>query len=494
MKKGRVSKACRALQQSCILMATMGLSGCFVLQPSDGGGQTDFTPPRQVEPKDVALPAGYHIEAVARGLTFPSAVVVDESNRVYVVESGYSYGPEFTTPRLLRVEADGSLTEIARGQSGPWTGASYHQGKFYVSASGEEGRILELDRRGTIRVLLDGLPGRADHHTNRPVVGPDGRLYFGQGTKTNSGVVGKDNYKFGWLPKHPAWHDVPCRSTILTGHNFTTQNVLEPGTEETVKTGAFVPYGTTTQAGQVVEGSVPCNGAIMRLALEGGPPEVVAWGLRNPFSLAFSPQGRLYATENGFDVRGSRPIFGAADHLWEVRAGTWYGWPDFSGGMPVTDPRFKPPGKPQPQFLLAEHPQKPPQPAARFGVHSSSNGLDFSHNPHFGYVGQAFVAQFGDMAKSVGKVLEPVGFRVVRVDPETGVIEPFAVNKEGDGPASYLNSGGLERPVDVRFNADGSALYVVDFGVMTLPEQGPEPHQGTGVLWRISADNTHDEE
>lgn len=457
------------------------------MRPSDGGGQTDFEPPRQIDSQDIALPAGYRIEAIAHGLTFPSAVVVDESNRVYVVEAGYSYGPEFATPRLLRVETDGSLTEIARGRSGPWTGASYHQGKFYVSASGEEGRILEIDRSGNIQVLLDGLPGRADHHTNRPVVGPDGWLYFGQGTKTNSGVVGRDNYQFGWLLEHPDWHDIPCRSVTLTGRNFVTENVLDPGTGEKVKTGAFVPYGTRTQTGQVIEGSVPCNGAIMRMPLEGGQPEVVAWGLRNPFGLAFSPQGRLYATENGYDVRGSRPIFGGADYLWEIHAGTWYGWPDFSGGRPITDSRFKPPGQHQPQFLLAEHPAEPPEPIARFGVHSSSNGIDFSHNPRFGHVGQAFVAQFGDMAEGVGKVLDPVGFRVVRVDPETGRIDPFAVNKgEDNGPASYLDSGGLERPIDVRFNRDGSALYVLDFGVMTMTEKGPEPRQGTGVLWRIS--------
>lgn len=479
----------RLVRGSCAALTAMLLSGCFVLQPSDGGGQTDFNPPRQIDSQDVALPAGYSIEAVARGLTFPSAVIVDEANQVYVVEAGYSYEPAFATPRLLRVEAGGRTTELARGQSGPWTGASYHQGRFYVSASGDEGRILKIDRNGTVQILLDGLPGRADHHTNRPVVGPDGWLYFSQGTKTNSGVIGKDNYKFGWLPKHPDWRDVPCRSITLTGRNFTTENVLDPDAEGKVKTGAFVPYGTETQTGQVIKGSVPCSGAIMRVPLEGGQAEVVAWGLRNPFSLAFSPQGYLYATENGYDVRGSRPIFGADDHLWKIHAGTWYGWPDFSGGRPITDPRFKPPGKPQPQFLLAEHPEKPPEPAARFSVHSSSNGIDFSRNPGFGHVGQAFVAQFGDMAAQVGKVLDPVGFKVVRVDPETGVIEPFAVNKgERNGPASYLNSEGLERPVDVRFNRDGSALYVLDFGVMTMTEEGPKPRQGTGVLWRITPD------
>jgi hypothetical protein len=44
----------------------------------------------------------------------------------------------------------------------------------------------------------------------------------------------------------------------------------------------------------------------------------------------------------------------------------------------------------------------------------------------------------------------------------------------------------LERPVAVRFDPAGEALYVVDFGVMTLGPQGPMPRQKTGVLWKIT--------
>jgi hypothetical protein len=44
----------------------------------------------------------------------------------------------------------------------------------------------------------------------------------------------------------------------------------------------------------------------------------------------------------------------------------------------------------------------------------------------------------------------------------------------------------LERPVAVKFSADGSALYIVDFGVMTMGDNGPVPRKDTGVLWRIT--------
>lgn len=111
---------------------------------------------------------------------------------------------------------------------------------------------------------------------------------------------------------------------------------------------------------------------------------------------------------------------------------------------------FKPPGEDAPRFLLAEHPNAPPKPVAWFGVHSSADGLDFSRRApadatSFGFTGDAFVAQFGDMSPGVGKLLAPVGFKVVRVDPRDGVIHDFAVNRgEENGPASELRTGGLD--------------------------------------------------
>ena len=97
-----------------------------------------------------------------------------------------------------------------------------------------------------------------------------------------------------------------------------------------------------------------------------------------------------------------------------------------------------------------------------------------------------FIAIFGDMAPKVGKVMEPVGFKVVQVDVETGVISDFAVNRDKrHGPASLLRSGGLERPVSARFDPSGASLYVVDFGVLTVSEQGIAGREQTGALWRV---------
>ena len=149
---------------------------------------------------------------------------------------------------------------------------------------------------------------------------------------------------------------------------------------------------------------------------------------------------------------------------------------------------FSPPGEDDVKGLLANYPTEDlPQPAAVLGVHSSSNGFDFSINESFGHKGEAFIAQFGDMAPSVGKVLSPVGFKVVRVNPETGVVTDFAVNKgRKNGPATWLKTGGLERPVAARFDPAGQALYVVDFGILRMTKNGAEPVKNTGVVWKIT--------
>jgi glucose/arabinose dehydrogenase len=469
------------------LLASVILTGCYSLRRSAGSGQASFKGSRIVDPLDIAVLNGYRIDVVATGLTFPTGVAFDAEGRACVVESGYAYGEVWTQPRLLRLEANGGMTQIAAGETnGPWTGVAFHNGAFYVAEGGERegGRLLRITPEGKITVFVADLPSLGDHHSDGPVIGPDGWLYFGQGTASNSGVVGEDNAKFGWLKRHPAFHDIPGEDIILTGENFTTSDPIH-GKGKAV-TGAFLPFGTASTNKQVIRGQVPCSGAIMRVRPEGGPIELVAWGFRNPFGLAFSPNGKLYATDNGFDERGSRPIWGAADVLWAVNRGSWYGWPDFSAGMRVNQKHFKPPGGKEPRFLLASHPNRPP-PAAIFPVHSSADGFDFSRNDHFGFVGEAFVALFGDQAPTVGTVLHPVGCKIVRVDLLDGLVEDFAVNKGPEnGPASRIGRHGFERPIAARFNPAGDALYVVDFGVLTASKSSTQPRQKTGVLWRIT--------
>lgn len=474
----------------CILVVH---TGCYRLKKSKGGGQIGKIPSQIINAKDIALPPGYTAEAVASGLTFPSSMTFDEQGRMYVIEAGYSYGEVWLEPKLLRMEKDGKFTTLAKGgKNGPWTSIIFHEGYLYLSEGGaaEGGKIFRVTLDGEMKELVSGLPSMGDHHTDHLVI-KDNYIYFGQGTATNSGVVGEDNMQFGWLSRHPEFHEIPCKDITLTGQNYITDNVLTEDPDDKATTGAFVPFGTATKAGEVIKGRVPCTGSIMRIPLEGGKPEMVAWGLRNPYGLALAPNGDIYISENAYDDRGSRPIWGTGDVLWKLEPGMWYGYPDFSAGIEMAGKKgFAPPGKDPVKAVMKNYPNKPPRPAAIFGVHSSTNGMDFSTHSSFGHTGELFAAEFGDMAPGVGKVWAPVGFKVVRVNIETGVVEDFAVNKgKKNAPASMLGKGGLERPLAVKFHPTEPALYIVDFGILKMTERGPDPQTGTGIIWKITRKN-----
>ncbi len=460
------------------------LSSCYSTRKSKGGGQTKAISGRTINTNDIALPPGYKIEAIATGLTFPSAAAEDEQGNIYVIQTGYSYGEVWDKPKLLKLGPNGMQTIAEGSKNGPWTGLLYYDKHFYISEGGEMegGKILKVSRDGKMEALVSNLPSIGDHHTNNAFI-KDGYIYFGQGTATNSAVVGTDNADFGWLKRQRDFHDIPCRDIHLAGVNYESDDVFTTGKKTT--TGAYVPFGTSTTKGQIIKGKVPCTGSIMRIPLKGGQPELVAWGLRNPYGLALAPNGKMYVTENGYDDRGSRPVWGMGDVLWEIKQDAWYGWPDYSGGLALEGKSV--PGKPDVKAVLQQQPGQIPKPVAIFGVHTSANGFDFSTSSAFGHVGEAFVAEFGDMAPNVGKVLAPVGFKVVRVNVSNGVIEDFVVNKgKKNGPASWSQGGGIERPLSVRFSKDGNTMYIVDFGILRMTERGPAPEKETGVVWKVT--------
>lgn len=182
--------------------------------------------------------------------------------------------------------------------------------------------------------------------------------------------------------------------------------------------------------------------------------------------------------DHGADPRGSRQIRLDWDKLWEVKPGGWYGFPDFFSGLPVTLPHFHVPEQAEPTFLMKKHPQLAGQPLIRFQPHSASMKFDFCTNADFGHVGDLFVAQFGE--SGFEKTEELSGYKVVRVNPETGQTANFLVN-----PNEEKATAGPIRPIDVKFSPDGSELYIVDLGIAGSTHTGEKPRPNTGSLWKV---------
>ena len=306
-------------------------------------------------------------------------------------------------------------------------------------------------------------------------VGPDGWLYFGQGAMTNSGVVGLDAYDLAWLKALPHPFDVPGYDIELAGQTFETADPTAVGRPARTTTAAFAPFGNASSPRARIAGRAPCTAAVLRCRPDGSSLEVFAWGLRNAYGLAFLPDGRLLATDQGADDRGSRPIGNAPDLLYVVEQGRWYGWPDFIGGRPVTDPAFKPHVAPQPQFLLTGHAALPPpeRPVLRFSVNAAATKLALLPANAPRWPGQLVVALFGDEKPMTAPAGVRVGRRLVRVDPH-------------DWSQHALDAGPFSRPIDVRPAPDGRSVFVVDFGDFELRGKGGiDAVPGSGKLWRV---------
>jgi glucose/arabinose dehydrogenase len=471
------------------------------------------------------VPAGFRAEVLMSELTYPSSIESDERGNLYIAEAGYSYGDDSATPRILRLSPSGEVTAFAtRGLHGPINDLLWHKGRLYVSHRGKISAV-EDDRR--VRDLVTDLPSGGDHHNNQMSIGPDGKLYFGQGTVTNSGVVGPDNEHMGWLRKNPNLHDIPAKTIQVKDKAFESRNPLRQG-GATAHTMAFHPFNSGDEKRTSVEGETKASGTILRTSLDGGEVEIVAWGLRNPYGLVWTPDGKLYATENGMDDRGSRPVANDKEDLYLIKEGAWYGWPDYASGIPVTDPQFAPKEGPKPEFVMQEHPPVE-KPVLTFPKHAAATKLAVSPGGRFGPEGRLFIAFFGHMSPMTGETAEHGGHRVAVVDPEKNTVEEFFTKKESHAMAGGAQSGahlptgrtkesgkhheeeqaakkekagrhgsggghggkdesvtpGPRRLMDVHFTAQGDALYVVDFGALVVKDGRAVPAPDTGVVWRI---------
>jgi hypothetical protein len=209
---------------------------------------------RRRNPAHVLVPDGYTVEAVATGLNAPVHCCFDDDGFCYVTECGHKIESK---PRIVKVDVTTGTSETFFEfpknrwiQTGAVTGACWHDGQLYVMNTDTLSRITE---NGELDDVVTDLRGRGDHQANYPVVGPDGKLYFGQGSATNTGVVGADNRAYEWLAVFPDFHDLPGQDVVLAGRNFEYQDVLG-SLRNTVRTGAYVPFGTRAGdqgAGQV---------------------------------------------------------------------------------------------------------------------------------------------------------------------------------------------------------------------------------------------------
>ena len=416
------------------------------------------------------------VTVVADGFSFPTSLAFDTDGNAYVAESGLPFGGARRGGRVWTISRTGETSLLADGLGHPVTGLVFHDGALWVSQGTNPGRIDRLELDGRLTNVLDNLPGGGNYHTGEVAFGPDGKMYWGQGAMTNTGIVGLDALIMGWLKKLPHSVDIPGYDIVLNDVRVETRNPFSDDPRATVMTGPFCQFGQTVAQGTRLAGQVPATSAVHRANPDGSEIELVAWGIRNPFGLGFLPDGRLIAIHQGADDRGSRPVANVPDFLVEVKQGAWYGWPDFMGDTPITDPRFTPVTGAPPTFILANHDElpQPEKPLVEFVSHTAATkfGIDPQANGEL-----LAVALFGDETPMTAAPGSPtVGRALVLV-------------RTTDWRQHVLTTDEIRRPIDVKYNPLDGSLWVVDFGAFEMEARhaGVEvvADKASGKVWRV---------
>lgn len=480
-----------------------------------------------IDRSEVEYPADLQLTTYIAGLTAPTAIAFETDDPNYlgsiiVAESGSGD----TDVRIFGFKPNGEQFWIyPQGSTLPFIGQKFriyapiggiaiHKSKIYVSHRDETGMgvITAFDYDGKHQTVVAGLPARGDYSLTDIAVHPNnGRLYFGLGAATNSGVVGLDNWASGWVDFYPDFADQPLTNLRLNGYRFTTLNPRGGlfGGDDIAVTAPFQAFGASKQLRVPSASTGKPTAAIYSVDLMGGDLRVEAHGIRLPRGLVFNDFGNLFVTNNGMELRGTRPVKDDPDTVLRVPLGgqLWYGWPDYSADLePVESARFQPPqqmisktGYPELAGLVNQDgsgllpPDRSALLRAIFAPLSGAAKMTFvtdrAAKPFDSFRGQVLVALSGDrapFATSGQKLTGPQGYCVMRVDLDSKSVSDFLFNTRRL-PAHLTKDApnAVERPIDVQFGPDG-ALYILDFGTMEVDAGQEKVKSKTGKVYRLA--------
>ena len=518
---------------SVLLVLAMAF-GVFQTAPHAYAQATNAAPGSSSPPPGVVIEPGYSTRAVITGLDFPTAFTLSRDH-AWVSEAGVVPG---IPPKIKEIDIHGNIKTILSPADlpegmllPPITDVKYHNGWLWIThrqigANGwMVGAISKFDPKdpaGTFTTVLTNLPSSGDHFTEQVVFDQSGRAYFSQGTATNSGVVGADNwYVTGWLQQNPNFHDFAPKDILLNGSGYQTAFPFPLDPDASKTTAPYMPFGSgPVPDGTPVQGATPAtpqegiiagNGTVYSFDPTAADPastlRLEGWGFRNPYGIGFDPfnPDLLFVSNNGSDYRamqvddeativGSRPIGAEADDMFIVHPSgneEFFGWPDYfhdedTGQVkPVTDPAFCSEEEfsfPCPPFVFAKSFRESltVQPTfSELEEHSSANKFDFSRNGQFGFPGDIFIAETGSLPPGTGAD-ELVGFKVVRIDRKSGETSDFIAHTE-DSADVIFNPKSINKPIDVDFH--GRFMFITDFGVFEPFLGLTQP--GTGKIWLV---------
>lgn len=197
----------------------------------------------------------------------------------------------------------------------------YNNKVFFITND----KLMEYDiNEKKTNIILDKIPSEGKYICRNLIV-KDSHLLMSIGTATNSGIANKEGYSIYKVP-----YDKSPINIILNGVNLGES-----------KTGAFVPYGNSTKQGEKIKAEGLGNASIVEIDLNTNKTSLYACGIRNITGWDTDSEDNLIGIVGGMENVGDRPVQRDSDYIYKIDKGTWYGWPDFSGGDPISSPKFK---------------------------------------------------------------------------------------------------------------------------------------------------------
>lgn len=342
--------------------------------------------------ENIHVPEGFHVNVFAPNLQEPNALAFDDAGNLYYTEL-----VDGNIVRLRDTNSDGVADDkqiIGSGFKNP-RGLVWHNGMMYVASRGQINTLRDTNGDGVAdenKVILDKLFSLDIQHSNNGITfGSDGKLYIAIGGP-----------RVGQLD--------------LKGQTYYYQ-------------------GQPRDDWQF--------GGILQADADGKNVKLYARGLRNPYSLAFGADGKLFATDNGDETI---PV-PDGDELNLIEQGKDYGYPYYFGiPPPWTNTQV---------------------PIIRFQPHTAPTGVTVYDAKQFpqDYLANVMVALYW-----TGR---PNGsFRqIVRV---------FQTEEDGKKVWKLRTFvDGLDRPDAVAIGPDG-ALYIADMRGGKADENFP------GVIYRVT--------
>ncbi|HEV7300165.1 MAG TPA: malectin domain-containing carbohydrate-binding protein, partial [Tepidisphaeraceae bacterium] len=311
-----------------------------------------------------------------------------------------------------------------------------HSDYKQVGAANHSGKISRLtgSSLSTYRDFVVDLPrSYRDHTTNQPVFGPDGKLYFQQGSMSAMG--GQD---FAWNQRTESQLTAAVLQVDVAAIAADFNNTGPINVRTSDVGGSYNPFASNA------------------------PVKLYATGVRNGYDLLWHSNGHLYAPTNGSAANGTLPATPTTsqitnvkqtqdDWLYDVKANGYYGHPN-----PSRNEFYAHGGNPTSGVDVNEQWSYPvgTQPAANYSGPAYVFGQNYSPNGVIEYKSNTF----GGALK--GKML---------VARYSGGDDILILDVGDDGSIGAATSGlaGMTHfvdPLDITENTLNGYLYVAEYG------------------------------